>query len=290
MVEDELRFEVNGQLMAARAIGPCDGMRVLALHGWLDNAASFRALEPHLDGIRLVAIDLVGHGYSAHRPEAMPYYIWDNVSDVLAIADELGWEQFHLLGHSMGAGISVLLAGAMPERVLSLVMLEGLAPQADAPEELPEKMALAIKRRQRKARSPRLYAEMEDAVAARVSGRFPVTEQAARWLVERSIVHTAKGFRWRSDPALALPSVLRMSEDQIRAFLRRISAPSLLIMGTDGIGTPLLDERAELISQLQRKQFAGNHHLHMEVGPARQIAAAINAFYSELCRCRGSES
>ncbi len=282
MVAEELRFEVNGQLMAARAIGPADGRPVLALHGWLDNAASFRALEPHLDSVRLVALDLVGHGFSAHRPAAMPYYIWDNVADVLAVADELGWERFHLLGHSMGAGISSLLAGVMPERVLSLVLLEGLAPLADEPDELPEKMALAIRRRQRRERSPKYYPDIEAAVAARMKGRFPVTERAARWLVERSIVHTTHGFRWRSDPALVLPSVLRLSEEQVRAFLRKIVSPALLVMGTDGIGTPLLNERAQLISGLQRLSFTGNHHLHLEDMPARLIAAAVNAFHSRL--------
>lgn len=277
---EELRFEVNGQLMAARAIGPVDGRPVLALHGWLDNAASFRALEPYLESVRLVALDLVGHGFSAHRPEAMPYYIWDNVADVLAVADELGWERFHLLGHSMGAGIASLLAGVMPERVLSLVLIEGLAPLADEPDELPEKMALALRRRQRREKSPRFYPDVDAAVAARMKGRFPVTEQAARWLVERSIVHTTQGFRWRSDPALVLPSVLRLSEDQVRAFLRRISSPALLVMGTDGIGAPLLDERARLVSGLQRLSLVGNHHLHMEDSMARQIVEAISEFHA----------
>ncbi|GAA0785815.1 alpha/beta fold hydrolase [Marinobacterium sediminicola] len=280
MMAEELRFEVNGQLMAARAIGPVDGRPVLALHGWLDNAASFRALEPHLESVRLVALDLVGHGFSAHRPEAMPYYIWDNVADVLAVADELGWERFHLLGHSMGAGVSSLLAGVMPDRVLSLVLLEGLAPMADSPEELPEKMALAIRRRQRRERTPKYYPDIDAAVQARMKGKFPVTEQAARWLVERSIVHTPQGFRWRSDPALVLPSVMRLSEDQVRAFLSRIDSPALLLMGSEGIGTPLLDERAELIAGLRRITFEGNHHLHLEEGPARLMAAAINDFYA----------
>lgn len=279
---DELRFEVNGRLMAARAVGPVDGMPVLALHGWLDNAASFRALESLLGGVRLVALDLVGHGFSSHRPEAMPYYIWDNVADVVAVADELGWERFHLLGHSMGAGIASLLSGAMPERVLSLVLIEGLAPLADAPEELPQKMALAIRRHQKPARSPRYYASMEEAVTARMNGRFPVGEQAARWLVERSIVHTAKGFRWRSDAALVLPSVLRLSEDQVRAFLRAIKAPALLLLGKEGIANALLESRAADVQGLQQRVLAGNHHLHMEQEPARLIAEEIRTFYSGL--------
>jgi pimeloyl-ACP methyl ester carboxylesterase len=282
MQADELRFEVNGHLIAARATGPEDGLPVLALHGWLDNAATFRALEPALEGVRLVALDLMGHGFSDHRPASMPYYIWDNLSDVVAVADELNWQTFHLLGHSMGASISSLLAGAMPERVESLILLEGLGPLVDAPAELPEQMAQAIRRRSRRNRTPRFYASIEEAVAARINGRFPVGEQAARWLVERSIVHTAKGFCWRSDPALNLPSVLRMSEEQVRAFLLRISCPSLLVLGTRGVATELTQTRASCIQALQRLTLEGGHHLHLEQGVSETIAQAINRFYAAL--------
>jgi pimeloyl-ACP methyl ester carboxylesterase len=282
MQADELRFEVNGHLIAARATGPEDGLPVLALHGWLDNAATFKALEPALEGVRLVALDLMGHGFSDHRPASMPYYIWDNLSDVVAVADELNWQTFHLLGHSMGASISSLLAGAMPERVESLILLEGLGPLVDAPTDLPEQMAQAIRRRSRRNRTPRFYASIEEAVAARINGRFPVGEQAARWLVERSIVHTARGFRWRSDPALNLPSVLRMSEEQVRAFLLRISCPSLLVLGTGGVATDLTQTRAGCINGLQRLTLEGGHHLHLEQGVSETIAQAINRFYAAL--------
>ncbi|MBC7990158.1 MAG: alpha/beta fold hydrolase [Luteimonas sp.] len=91
--------------------------RVLALHGWLDNAASFVPLAQRLDGIDLVAIDLPGHGASAHLPAGADYSFAGTVNALLDIADALQWPRFALLGHSMGAGIGSLLAAACPQRI-----------------------------------------------------------------------------------------------------------------------------------------------------------------------------
>ena len=87
--------------------------RVLALHGWLDNAASFVPLAAEFERsglhIELVAPDLPGHGRSAHLAPGADYSFAGALHAVLDIADALGWDQFALLGHSMGAGIASLV-------------------------------------------------------------------------------------------------------------------------------------------------------------------------------------
>ena len=107
---------------------------VLALHGWLDNAASFVPLARELDGLDLVAVDLPGHGRSAHRHRRRLFVLRHGHGVVLDIADALGWERFALLGHSMGAGIGSLLAAACPQRVSRFLAIEALGALAEAPE------------------------------------------------------------------------------------------------------------------------------------------------------------
>ena len=278
----ELRFDIDGRLMAALEFGDPQGLPVVALHGWLDNAATWKLVAEQLQGIRLIALDLMGHGFSDHRPTSMPYYIWDNVADVIAVADELKLDKLRIVGHSMGASIASLLAGSFPDRVEKLWLIEGVAPLVYEAERLPELMAEALNKRG-KMRNKRLkpYPTLDDAVQARINGRFPVSEQASRWLVSRGAVHGEDGVYWRNDPSLVLPSILRMTEDQVQAFLRRISAEVDLVLGEEGLELDRMDERAACIAQMVIHRFPGNHHLHLEPEAAKLIAELVNGWFEE---------
>ena len=105
---------------------------LVALHGWLDNAASFALLAPRLaPRYRVIALDLPGHGHSGHLPAGAGYHYLDHVRAVLAVLDALELSRCRLLGHSLGAGIASLVAAAAPARIERLHLIEGLGPLGD---------------------------------------------------------------------------------------------------------------------------------------------------------------
>ena len=264
---------------AAKAWGPKDGRPFMALHGWLDNAASFDFLGPRLGGVRLLALDLAGHGLSEYRPEGVPYHFVDYVRDIVAVAEEIGWERFGLLGHSLGAAIATLIAGAFPKRVSQLILIEGLGPLASASHELPTSLARSVSEQLEfsKKRKP-VYTSSDEAARARQQAS-DISLSAACALVERGLKPCEGGFTWRSDHRLRATSPQRLSEQQVRAFLQRIEAPTLLILGEEGLGSRYMAirERATLLRHLEIVSLPGLHHLHMDLAPA--VAHVVNHFF-----------
>lgn len=263
----ERRFSVNGRLMAARCWHDSNKPPLLALHGWLDNAATFDLLAPALSDYHVVALDFAGHGYSEHRAKGTRYHILDHVDDVLSVVNQLGWQQFSLLGHSMGAGVASLFASALPERVSKLVMIEGLGPYTGKPEEAVKYLRTALLEWQDFEEKPRLIPSMAVAVQARMNGLLPVGEQAAQLLCTRGTREVDGGLMWTADKRLRLSSPSRLSEEQVCAFLAAISVPTLLIMAEKTlpfINLADYEKRMAAHPRLTLVRLPGGHHLHVD--------------------------
>lgn len=285
MVE-ECNLQIRGLRLTARVWGPLDGTPVLALHGWLDNAASFDALAPLLPGLRLVAIDLPGHGGSGHRPPGAHYHFVDFIADVLAAADALGWERFALLGHSMGGGIASFLAAIYPERVTRLAMIEGLGPPTSQAADGPVNLRRSIEQMNAlRHKKPPVYPSIEAAIQARCQGSG-LSWAAATRLVERSVQAVGRGFVWRTDPRLRFASPLYLSEPQILAYMEQIRAPALLLCGDAGylVKRAYMQERYARVADLRVIIVPGGHHPHLEEPEscARWLRGFFTAASSDL--------
>lgn len=276
---NKVSFEIPipGYTVSAIEYGDPNGVPVVALHGWLDNAASFDGLAQKLKGIRLIAIDLIGHGRSDHRPEAMPYYIWDNVTDLHAVLDALSFKKVSLIGHSMGASIAMLFAGSFPEKVDCLMLIEGLAPLFYEEEHLPQLFADAvIKRSKMVSKTLRPYSNYEDAIQARMNGRWPVSREAAEALLERGLSKTEKGYIWSNDPKLMMPSLVRFSFSQISSFVKSVRSEAIVIRGSNGAADSIINPWLGDFDHAEVIDMEGGHHLHLEPKPAALLAERIN--------------
>ncbi|WP_459199866.1 alpha/beta fold hydrolase [Pseudomonas tremae] len=279
---EEVRLSLGHIELAAYLSGPEDGQPVIALHGWLDNANSFARLAPRLEGLRIVALDLAGHGYSDHRPAGAAYALADYAFDVLQVAEHMGWQRFALLGHSLGAIISVLLASSLPERVTRLALIDGLVPLTGEPQSAAERMGAALQAQlalSSKKKPVYQDQDQERAVQARMKGALAVSREAAELLALRGLMPVPGGYTWRSDSRLTLPSAIRFTEQQAMAFVHGIRCPTQLVIASDG----MLAKKHELLSGLpfDVARLSGGHHLHLDdEDGARSVAHCINRFFA----------
>lgn len=249
---------------------------LVALHGWLDNSASFLPLAPFLGEFHLVCVDLPGHGRSDHK--STPYVFVDWLDDLYQLSQAAGWQRFMLLGHSLGALIASAYAGVFPEQVARLIMLEGLGPLSQPDELVPEQLRRAILNRSRtRERVSAGFASIDEAIGARCKVA-DISPAAARFICERQLIARDGRWHWRSDPRLRDLSPLRMSEGQAQALIQAIVCPVLFIRGEQGFAA-LLEQwqlRAGAFRQIEMAVVAGNHHFHME--NSAQTAVYIENF------------
>jgi pimeloyl-ACP methyl ester carboxylesterase len=102
------------------------GVPLLLVHGFTGAKEDFATMLPRLAGLgfHTAAFDHRGHGASGHPSDPSAYALELLAADTVAVAEALGWERFHLLGHSMGGMVAQLVAIGAPDRVTRLVLMD----------------------------------------------------------------------------------------------------------------------------------------------------------------------
>lgn len=255
--------------------------RVLCLHGWLDNAASFIPLAQLLKRLDLVALDLPGHGHSEHRHSSTRYHFIDYLFNVDAALEALGWEDCHLVGHSLGAAIAAVYAAGAPDRVRSIVLLDSMGPVSVTAEGTTDRLRRSLLKNRRGTSKTRLFASIDEMVQARclVSG---LSKSAARLICNRAARQAGDRFEWRSDPALNWVSSLVMTDEQALDLVSHIESPVLTFTATEDspwASRATVEARKKAMAHGRHETLTGHHHFHMD-DPGR-IAQTVEDFIIE---------
>jgi pimeloyl-ACP methyl ester carboxylesterase/DNA-binding SARP family transcriptional activator len=104
---------------------PGEEPAIVAIHGSGGLASRFANWGERLvPAVRVVAVDLRGHGFSDKPPSG--YGVDDHVQDLLQLIAVLGLRRPIVLGHSLGGSIATFVAAAAGERIGGLVLLDAV--------------------------------------------------------------------------------------------------------------------------------------------------------------------
>ena len=97
--------------------------RVLAVHGWFGSARGWGSFPYFIDGSAYTYVFMDLRGYGDRKQVAGEFTVDEAAADALAVADDLGWDRFSVVGHTMGGKVGHRLLLQAPDRVRKLVGL-----------------------------------------------------------------------------------------------------------------------------------------------------------------------
>jgi pimeloyl-ACP methyl ester carboxylesterase len=251
------------------AVHPTDDTPVVLLHGYLDHALSFAPIAQALaTSRRVIAPDHRGHGESGHIGAGGYYHFADYLLDLAHLFEHEALARAHLVGHSMGATIACYFAGAFPERVASLTLLDGLGPSAVPVERSPSLIRRWINDVRLAGQRDEAPMPTLDDVARRLARTSPhASRERLLALAETATDETPEGnFRWKFDPLHRTTSPMPFDVIRFGTFLREIRCPTFLIWGAHSPMRPAdADARMALIADLTTATLPeAAHNLHHE--------------------------
>ncbi len=250
------------------------GEPLVLIHGFLDQASSWRPFVRSLQkktgqDIWIVAPDCRGHGDSDWVGRGGYYHFPDYVFDLDCIIHALGVERFNLIGHSMGGTISLLYAGAFPQKIRQLVLVEGIGPLGMNFSDAPPRMEKWITELHDRGRNHFRQYTSAEAGAKQLQQTNPRLSRAqALDLAHSGMKQTPAGkWVWKFDPLHRTAAPQPFYSAQAIEFLRRIQCPVLIVDGKQSRHTqrPDKQQRLELVRD---KQFAeiddAGHMVHQD--------------------------
>ncbi|GGF53370.1 alpha/beta fold hydrolase [Alteromonas lipolytica] len=260
------------------------GPLVLALHGFLDNAASMACLAPYLEQFQFIALDLPGHGMSDHRPKGGQYNQMDYVQDIHELVVSQDWQDIIIVGHSMGGILASLYAAAFSDYVKAIALIDAGGPLTLPAETSAEQLRASILSRlpKNKPQSGAKEVDLQAAIAARCK-TTDILPEHAQTILQRNICVLESGVTgWRSDPRLRTKSSLRLTEAQAQNLMEAIECPVWIGGASDSFKEmeSTYEKRKTWLKNSRFELFSGGHHFHMSKPSA--VCKSICEFVEEM--------
>lgn len=250
---ERIEFDVEGGRLAAHR-WPADdpgAPLVLAAHGITGNGLTWARVADHLDGaVEFVAPDLRGRAASAALDG--PYGMAAHAADLVAVLDSLSARSAVLVGHSMGAFIASTAAVRYPDRVSSVVLVDGgvgfaVPPGLDIDAVLEATIGPAMRRLRMTFPSRAAYTEFWQAHPA-------LAADWAQWIdeaMQHDLVGEAPQLRssCRLD-AVRVDGADLLTADDSRNAVRALTMPAVLLWAQRG----MLDEPQGMYDESRLEQ------------------------------------
>jgi pimeloyl-ACP methyl ester carboxylesterase len=212
------------------AVWEGNGQTVLCIHGLTANSRFWDCLASALSPRhKIIAMDLRGRGLSDKPPTG--YSIDHHCKDVLALMDDLGLKRPVLMGHSLGAFISLVFAAQHPEKVDRLILVDG---GGKLTEKQMAKVFAGIK--PSLDRLGQVFPAFEDYVSQMKQAPFlqpwnSFMETYFRYEVEK----VKGGLRSRVHPKHIEEEAQNLGKVDSTQFYARVTSPTLILRATKGL-------------------------------------------------------
>ena len=277
MAIEQTQMTVGDYTYDVRRAGNGDEL-VILLHGFPETSHMWLPLLEHLaaNGYTALAPDLRGYSTGARPPEAEHYSYDAMAQDILAMADALGRDRFHLVGHDHGAGLGWVMAGRHADRLISWTALS--VPHVDA---FGQAIANNAEQRERSGYM-QFFRQVGTAEAALSANDFAAMRNIWTASPPEQVEEYLRVFR---QPG-ALTGALNWYRGALtpdRGPVGNVSVPTLLIWGNQdqAIGRPGVDATPPLMDGPYRLLELDAGHWLIQEAPAdvlRETLAHLQAF------------
>jgi len=266
------------------AVWEGSGKTILSIHGLTANSRFWDCLASALSPAhKVIAMDLRGRGLSEKPPAG--YSIEHHCRDILALLNDLGLKRIVLMGHSLGAFISLVFAAKHPQKVDRLILVDG---GGKLSESQMAKVFEGIK--PSLDRLGKTFPSFEDYISQMRQAPFlqpwnSYMEAYFRYEVEE----VERGIRSRVPPKAIEEEAANLRKEDSTQFYSRVSCPTLILRATKGmlaeddlvLPEDVAERMAREIENVRRVDLEGTNHYTILFQPNRLRDQAILDFLSE---------